>query len=72
MKILFDTNVVLDVLLNRAPYSEVAVELFAAVEKRKIQGYLCAATITTVDYLATKSTANLPIYTPDELWAIIR
>ncbi len=54
MKILFDTNVVLDVLLNREPYSEAAIELFGAVEQRKIQGYLCATTITTVDYLATK------------------
>ncbi len=55
MKILFDTNIVLDVLLNRAPYSTVATQLFSAVEHRHIQGYLCATTLTTIDYLATKT-----------------
>lgn len=55
MKILFDTNVVLDVLLNRAPHAPVAIALFSAVEKQIIQGFLCATTLTTVDYLATKA-----------------
>ena len=55
MKVLFDTNVVLDVLLSREPYLDNAIALFDAVEKQIIQGYLCATTITTVDYLATKA-----------------
>lgn len=55
MKILFDTNVVLDVLLDRAPFSEVATVLFASVERAELAGYLCATTITTVHYLATKA-----------------
>ena len=55
MKILFDTNVVLDVLLSRAPHSAIAIQLFRAVEQKRIQGYLCATTITTIDYLATKA-----------------
>lgn len=54
MKVLFDTNVVLDVLLNREPHAEAAIALFSAVEAQQIQGFLCATTITTVDYLATK------------------
>ena len=55
MKVLFDTNIVLDVLFNREPYSDNAIALFDAVETKRIQGYLCATTITTIDYLATKS-----------------
>ncbi len=55
MKVLFDTNVVLDVLLSREPYLDNAITLFDAVEKQIIQGYLCATTITTIDYLATKA-----------------
>lgn len=55
MKVLFDTNIVLDVLLGREPYLDNAIALFDAVEKQIIQGYLCATTITTIDYLATKS-----------------
>lgn len=55
MKVLFDTNIVLDVLLSREPYLNNAIALFDAVEKQIIQGYLCATTITTIDYLATKT-----------------
>jgi predicted nucleic acid-binding protein len=55
LKIVFDTNVVLDVLLNREPYAGVAVSLFAAVERGTMQGFLCATTITTVDYLVAKA-----------------
>lgn len=55
MKVLFDTNIVLDILLSREPYLGNAIALFDAVEKQVIQGYLCATTITTIDYLATKT-----------------
>ena len=55
MKILFDTNIVLDVLLNRLPHSVAAVKLFSAIENKTIEGVLCATTITTIDYLVSKS-----------------
>ena len=55
MKILFDTNVVLDVLMDREPFSNAAAELFATVEEGSGVGYLCATTLTTVYYLAEKT-----------------
>lgn len=55
MKILFDTNVVLDLLLDRAPFVGRAQLLFEKVESGSIDGYLGATTITTLDYLLTKS-----------------
>lgn len=55
MKILFDTNIVLDLLMDRLPYSDAAVELFSKVEDGTIIGYLCGTTITTVFYLAAKT-----------------
>lgn len=55
MKIVFDTNVVLDVLLNREPYAINAISLFSAVENKIIQGFLCATTITTIEYLCAKN-----------------
>jgi len=55
LKILFDTNIVLDVLMDRLPYSDAAVELFSKVEDGTIIGYLCGTTITTVFYLASKT-----------------
>lgn len=55
MKILFDTNVILDVLLNRKPFVELSANLVSSVENKTIEGYLCATTITTLDYLISKS-----------------
>ncbi len=51
MKVLVDTNVVLDVLLDRHPFSKAAARVFALVEESRIEGFLCATTVTTVDYL---------------------
>jgi predicted nucleic acid-binding protein len=51
----FDTNVVLDVLLAREPYLALSEILFCEVEKGNIQGYLCATTITTIDYFLAKT-----------------
>ena len=58
MKIVFDTNIVLDILLEREPFVSFSINLFNAVEQQIIQGYLCATTITTIDYLLTKSIGN--------------
>lgn len=55
MKILFDTNIILDVLLNRPPFVELSANLVSSVEKGVLEGFLCATTITTLDYLITKS-----------------
>jgi len=54
MKILFDTNIVLDVLLLRKPYYTSATYLLSEVEQGNIKGYLCPTTITTIGYLITK------------------
>jgi predicted nucleic acid-binding protein len=52
--VLFDTNVVLDVLLMRAPHAAVAARLLDTVDKGEIEGLLCATTVTTIYYLAVK------------------
>ena len=55
MRILFDTNVVLDLLLEREPFVKEAESLVNMVEKGEIVGVLCATTVTTIHYLITKS-----------------
>jgi predicted nucleic acid-binding protein len=55
LKILFDTNIVLDVLMDRMPFSDAATVLFSKVEDGSVIGYLCGTTITTVYYLAAKT-----------------
>lgn len=55
MRAVVDTNVVLDLLLDREPWSAAAAQLFSQVESGKLEGYLCATTITTIHYLAAKA-----------------
>jgi len=55
MRVLLDTNIVLDVLLARQPFVGASAELFGLIEHSEIEGLLCATTITTIDYLLTQS-----------------
>ena len=55
MRVLFDTNVVLDLLLDREPFSLDAAKCFSRVEAGEIEGCLCGSTVTTLHYLIRKS-----------------
>ncbi|MEE9492535.1 MAG: PIN domain-containing protein [Gammaproteobacteria bacterium] len=54
MKVFFDTNIILDVLLAREPFVELSAILVSLAEEKEIKGYLCATTLTTIDYLIAK------------------
>ena len=54
MKVLFDTNIILDVLLEREQFFELSSNLVSLAETQEIEGYLCATTITTIDYLVSR------------------
>lgn len=60
MRVLFDTNVVLDVLLARPPHAAPATRLFDLVARKELDGLLGATTITTVFYLAAKAVGARP------------
>jgi predicted nucleic acid-binding protein len=55
MRVLFDTNVVLDVLLSRAPHADAATQLLDLVARRQLDGVLGATSVTTIHYLLGKS-----------------
>lgn len=55
MIVLVDTNVVLDALLARRPFDADALKIYAASETGRIDGYICATTVTTIDYIARKT-----------------
>lgn len=55
MKVLFDTNVILDVLLDRESFVNHATYLLSRVERSEMTGFVCATTITTIHYLTTKA-----------------
>lgn len=51
MKILLDTNVVLDVLADREPHVESSAAVLSLVEKKAIRGSIAAHTATTLHCL---------------------
>lgn len=54
MKVLLDTNVILDVWLAREPFWRDSASLLARVEQGSIEGWICPTTITTLHYLGKK------------------
>jgi len=54
VRVLFDTSVLLDVLLEREPYVQVATRLVAAVDNGRIEGSICASAVTTLYYVGAK------------------
>lgn len=52
--ICFDTNVILDAILRRAPHLQNATKLVYAVEEGKLTGQLGATTVTTVYYIVQR------------------
>jgi predicted nucleic acid-binding protein len=57
-RILFDTNVVLDVLFDRQPYVEASAAAWAAVETGISEGMVAAHAVTTIHYLVRKEKGN--------------
>ena len=57
-RVLFDTNVVLDVLLDRQPYVEASAAAWAAGETGGAEGMLAAHAVTTIHYLVRKERGN--------------
>ena len=55
MRVLVDTNVVLDLLLARPPFVGAAARVFGLVEHSRAEGLLCATTVTTIHYLLTQN-----------------
>jgi predicted nucleic acid-binding protein len=55
LRVLFDTNVVLDVMLDREPFAAVSADVLSRVEAGELIGCVCATTVTTIHYLATRA-----------------
>lgn len=51
MKVLIDTNVILDVLLDRQPHADASVALWATIEAGSAHGMLAAHAVTAIHYL---------------------
>lgn len=59
MRVLVDTNIVLDFLLQREPFFRDAELLFQAIEAEQIIGYVTATTLTDIFYISRKQTRDI-------------
>lgn len=55
MKILVDTNILLDVLNNREPYFEDSLNVFKMCELKQLEGYVSALSIPNIVYILRKN-----------------
>jgi predicted nucleic acid-binding protein len=54
MKVLIDTNVVLDVLINNPDFLDYSKKMFDLAEQKQIIGFISASAITDVFYIAQR------------------
>jgi predicted nucleic acid-binding protein len=55
MRVLFDTDVVLDLILDREPFVEAAAALFELHEQGRIDAYISSITLVNAFYLTRKN-----------------
>ncbi len=55
MKILIDTNIILDIVLERQPFVEQATQLFTAAQQANVILFVTATTITDLYYITRKA-----------------
>lgn len=58
-RLLVDTNVVLDVLLDRQPHADTSAAIWASIETGPCEGFLAADAITTIHYLVQRELGAL-------------
>ncbi|MCF8304089.1 MAG: PIN domain-containing protein [Bacteroidales bacterium] len=51
-RVLFDTNIILDIALKRNPFFEDAFKLFGLIDDKKINGHITASTVTDIYYIS--------------------
>lgn len=54
MRVLLDTNIILDYLLERELFVTDAEALFEAIQSQRIEGYVTATTLTDIFYIVRK------------------
>lgn len=58
MKVLIDTNIILDFLLERELFLQDAEALFQAISSGQLVGYVTATTLTDIFYIARRHTQS--------------
>ena len=53
-KVLFDTNIILDIALKRHPFFNDAFKLFELIDDKTITGIITATTVTDIYFISKK------------------
>lgn len=61
MKVLIDTNVILDVLCNRKMFVEDSLNIFKLSETKQIDGYISALSIANIIYIMRKELSHINV-----------
>ena len=56
MKIMCDTNVIMDMLLEREPFADSSCKVLSLCEEHRIDGFVSASSVTDIYYLVKKHT----------------
>ena len=59
MRVLIDTNIILDFLLQREPFFQDAELLFQAIDYGQVVGYATATTLTDIFYIARRHSRSI-------------
>jgi|AntRauTorckE6833_2_1112554.scaffolds.fasta_scaffold27885_1 predicted nucleic acid-binding protein len=59
MKVVLDTNIILDIALKRTPFFNDSSKLISLIGLNKIDAYLTATTITDIYYIIRKSQGHV-------------
>lgn len=59
MRVLLDTNIILDFFLERDPFFQSANALFEAIANGQVEGFLTASSATDIFYICRRQTQSL-------------
>lgn len=59
MRVLIDTNVLLDFLMGRKPYFDIADQLIKLCADRKMEGYMAAHSVPNIYYVLRKCMSDV-------------
>ena len=55
MKVFVDTNIFIDILLNREPFSTDAIRIYKLCEQGLVDGYIAPITVNNIYYICRKA-----------------
>jgi predicted nucleic acid-binding protein len=59
VRVLLDTNVILDFFLERDPFFQEANRVFEAIAADQLEGFVSASTVTDIFYICRKQTQSI-------------